>query len=124
VLLVGVDVTRNVGAVCLALSLITAPIFSGCAFLPGFALWEDPAVYAFSVSDIANQVSCELQEFMIAQIATEKGKRKAGEETYKWVMDEGDVSVHLGLQTDTQGYVNFTGVNVAKLGLESLASFV
>jgi hypothetical protein len=40
------------------------------------------------------------------------------------VLDEGDVDVKLALNTDTQGLVNFTGVNVAKLGLESLASFV
>jgi hypothetical protein len=39
-------------------------------------------------------------------------------------MDEGDVSVHLALATDTSGYVNFTGVNVAEVGLTSLASFI
>jgi hypothetical protein len=36
----------------------------------------------------------------------------------------GGESCKLNLQTDTQGYVNFTGINIAQLGFESLASLV
>lgn len=105
--------------------LVTFGLLCGsCAMLPGFGLLEDPAIYAFSVSDVANQVACELQEFMAEQIDAEKKKVAAHQETYKWVLDEGDVSVKLSLQTDSQGYVDFTGVNVAQLGLQSLASFI
>jgi hypothetical protein len=42
----------------------------------------------------------------------------------RWVLAQQDVAVKLTLSTDEQGYVNFTGVNVAQLGLGSLAQLV
>jgi hypothetical protein len=108
------------GAACLTVGSVC----TSCAFLPGFSLLEDPATYAFSVSDVANQVSCELQDFMATQIADQKHRKYDDPDKYRWVLDEGDVSVHLSLQTDTQGYVNFTGVNLAQVGLTSLATFI
>ena len=109
---------------CGLLLLIVCVIASGCAFLPGFGIFEDPALYAYSVSDVANQVSCEIQEFALEQIKQEREKEKEKKVGYKWVLDQGDVTVHLSLTTDNSGYVNFTGVNVAQIGLSSLASFV
>lgn len=105
--------------------LTTSALLASCGALPGFSFWEDPALYAFSVSDVANQVACELEAFVAEQKNSEDGKDLRGKKHYKWVLDElSDVSVKLILQTDHQGYVNFTGINLAKLGLTSLASFV
>ena len=100
------------GGVRISIALISFSLCGGCGFLPGFGFLEDPALYAYSVDDVANQVSCELQSFMAVQIAAEQ--KKLPKDRYKWVLDEGDVSVKLSLQTDTQGYVNFTGVNISK----------
>ena len=84
--------------------------------LPGFGLLEDPALYYIPVSEVANQVACELQEFMKEEIALNQKQR--------WVVANQDVSVNLNLQTDTSGSVTFTGVNIAHLGFSSLAAFI
>jgi hypothetical protein len=65
-----------------------------------------------------------VQAFMKKEMDTQHWTTWDPKKYHKWVLDEGDVDVKLNLQTDTQGYVNFTGVNVAQLGLETLASFV
>jgi hypothetical protein len=113
-------------AICaIALLLMISTLLSGCGFLSGFSFWEDPAIYAFSVSDVANQVACELQEFVYEQRNFQLNRAPNDPQRYKWVLDEAsDVAVKLQLQTDHQGYVNFTGINLAKLGFESLAHFV
>jgi hypothetical protein len=97
---------------------IVFSLISGCSFLPGFGIFEAPALYFITVGEVANQVACELQEFM-----SEHENDKADAE-HRWVLANEDASVKLALQTDDSGYVNFTGVNVAKLGFESLARFV
>jgi hypothetical protein len=99
----------------------TATILCGCAFFPGFGIFEDPALYILPVGVVANQVACELQEFIADQKVLEE---KKFDPLRRWRLDDEDAAVKLTLTTDTSGYVNFTGVNVAQLGLESLASFV
>jgi hypothetical protein len=115
--------SRAICAIVLPLTIST--LLSGCGFLSGFSFWEDPAIYAFSVSDVANQVACELQDFVSEQRDFQLNRELNDPKRYKWVLDEAsDVTVKLQLQTDHQGYVNFTGINLAKLGFESLAHFV
>jgi len=107
------------------IAALLSTALSGCAFLPGFALWEDPAIYAFSASDVANQISCELQDFVTLQKEIQTNTPANDPNHYKWVLDDqSDVSVKLDLTTDTSGYVDFTGINVAKLGFESFAQFI
>jgi hypothetical protein len=51
-----------------AVSLVVA----GCSFLPGFGILEDPALYILPVGAVANQVACEVQEFVSDQEAKDK----------------------------------------------------
>jgi hypothetical protein len=90
----------------------------GCAFLPGFSVLQDPALYFLDVQQVANQVACEVQTFM------EEHEKDPVFRNQKWVLANDDVTVKLTLQTDSSGYVNFTGVNVAGLGLLSLQQFI
>jgi hypothetical protein len=104
--------------------LFTATTLCGCAFFPGFGIFEDPALYILPVGVVANQVACELQEFMNEQKALNDQEKTKLDLLRRWRLSDEDAAVKLTLSTDTSGYVNFTGVNVAHLGLESLASFV
>jgi hypothetical protein len=114
--------SRWIGIILL---LTTSTILVGCSALSGFSFWEDPAIYGYSVSDVANQISCELEAFADEQKKSEVKKDPNSNDHFKWVLDESsDVSVKLNLTTDHQGYVDFTGINLAKLGFTSLASLV
>jgi hypothetical protein len=89
----------------------------GCGFLPGFSLFEEPVLYYLPVSEVANQVACELQEF----------RKEHEHDVYtsqRWVLANEDVAVKLNLQTDSSGYVNFTGINVSQVGLAAFQQFV
>jgi hypothetical protein len=100
---------------------------SACGFLPGFGLMEQPALFQLTVAEVATRVACELQEFTAQHKGDPAYFGTPGETTYtghKWVLSDDDVSVKLTLQTDESGYVNFTGVNVAQLGLASLQNFI
>jgi hypothetical protein len=127
--------TRSFVAVVLASFVI-----SGCAFLPGFSLFETPTLYYIPVGEVANQVACELQEFIAQhEMEIKRDEDKAAREGtaavakegtaayahHKWVLaaDE-DVKVVLTLQSDEQGYVNFTGINAAQLGFASLQELI
>ena len=80
-------------AVRLAIFPVVLLFLSGCGFLPGFSSLEDPMLYAYSVSDVANQVTCELQAFISEQQDT---RRNVGHNLgYKWVLGEDDVTVKL-----------------------------
>jgi hypothetical protein len=108
----------RVGAIRLVILLFGASPISGCAFLPGFSLFEEPALYYIPVAEVANQVACELQEFM---------KEHDGDSVFnnqRWVLADEDVNVNLNLQTDSSGSASFTGVNVAQLGFSSLQAFI
>jgi hypothetical protein len=102
----------------LAIFLLGSFFLSGCAFLPGFGLLEEPSLYYVPVGDVANQVACELQEFVAEHDKDPKWKQQ------RWVLADEDVTVSLNLQTDTSGNVSFTGVNVAGLGFSSLQAFI
>lgn len=103
--------------------LFIALTLCGCAFFPGFGIFEDPALYILPVGVVANQVACELQEFITEQKVLNEKEKKL-DPLRRWRLADEDAGVKLTLATDTSGLVNFTGVNVAHLGLESLASFV
>jgi hypothetical protein len=98
--------------------LFVSVALCGCGFFPGFGILEDPALYILPVGIVANQVACELQEFMI------ENKSEPADTLHRWHLADEDVSVRLTLNTDTSGYVDFTGINVAQVGLETLASFI
>src|SRR5271163_151488 len=89
-----------------------------CAFLPGFGLLEDPGLYYLDVSEVAAQVACEVQSFM------KDHDKDIVYRTLPWVLANEDISVKLTLQTDTSGYVNFTGVNASGLGLSALQNLI
>ena len=93
-------------------------VTSGCAFLPGFGILEDPILYYLDVSEVANQVACELQEFMWEQQNDQNSRSR------RWLLDDDDVPVKLTLSTDNQGNVNFTGIDAAKLGFEAIADLI
>lgn len=103
--------------------LFTATILGGCAFFPGFGIFEDPALYILPVGVVANQVACDLQEFTHEQHLLDDQEKHLNP-LRRWRLADEDVGVKLTLATDTSGYVNVTGVNVAQLGLQSLVSFV
>lgn len=94
--------------------LVANLLLPACAFLPGFGIFEAPTLYNLPVGDAAIRIACETQDFL-------KDYNPAGS---RWVLAQQDVAVKLTLSTDEQGYVNFTGVNVAQLGLGSLAQLV
>ena len=94
------------------------PLMTACSFLPGFGIFEDPALYFLPVGAVANQVACELQEFMSEHESDPR------DSLHRWQLANEDASVKLALQTDSSGYVNFTGINVAQVGLQSIASFI
>jgi hypothetical protein len=100
--------------------IITGLGLSGCGFLPGFGVLEDAPLYYLPVGTIANQVACEVQEF----VADQNKKKADGFHLGRWRISNDPVSIKLSLTTDNSGYVNFTGVNVASLGLSSLAAFI
>jgi hypothetical protein len=121
----GDDMQSRIFSAISILSIVS--LLPGCGFLPGFAIWEDPAIYVFSVSDVANQLTCELQDFAANQETQQRQIKNPKNDPahYKWVLDvNSDIAMKLNLTTDTAGYVNFTGINLAKLGFESLAQFV
>jgi hypothetical protein len=91
---------------------------SGCGFLPGFSLLESPTLYYIPVAEFANRVACELQEFMNEHM------NDRSYANHRWVLSDDDVKVVLALQTDDQGYVNFTGINAAQIGLNNLQAFI
>jgi hypothetical protein len=111
---------------------LIATTLCGCGFLPGFGIFEDPVLYILPVGVVANQVACELQDFMNEQktlnekdIIVVNGKKTVRiDQLRRWRLSNDDADIKLTLNTDTSGYVNFTGVNVAQLGLESIASFI
>lgn len=73
-----------------------------------------------AISDVATRIACELDEF----IAEHRNPRPIYGPHEKWVLADQDITVTLTLATDNSGYVNFTGVNVAKLGLGALARLI
>lgn len=108
-------------------------LIAGCSFLPGFGLLESPSLYYIPVSEVANQVACELQDFTHYYrkkyglgIATKSGIHylRTSKPQPQWVPGTDDASVTLKLQTDDTGSVTFTGINVAGLGFTSLAEFI
>jgi hypothetical protein len=109
---------------------VCALAVSGCSFLPGFSFLEQPTLYHLSIGEVATQVSCELQAFTAQHLndptyqPPKSYDEKTFQKTHKWVLSDDDVSVKLTLQTDESGYVNFTGVNVAQLGLSSLQNLI
>jgi hypothetical protein len=112
----------RLGGVDYAIPFLVLVLLSGCGFLPGFGQAEDPLLYLYSVKDVANQVSCEVQAFMAYQQRAQQNHNS--QRGYQWVLSEDDVTVKLILTTDHQGYVSFTGIEVAKLGFESLAPLI
>src|ERR1700749_4422737 len=110
---------RRVQYPSLAASLIVlSSLLSGCAFLPGFSLFESPTLYYIPVAEFANRVACELQEFMSEHMSDRSYAN------HRWVLSDDDVKVVLALQTDEKGYVNFTGINAAQIGLTNLQAFL
>ncbi len=100
--------------------VVAGIVLSGCGFLPGFGILEDTPLYHLPVGAIANQVACEVQEF----VSDQNAKKAKGFYLGRWRISNDPVSIKLALTTDNSGYVNFTGVNVTSLGLASLATFV
>src|SRR5262245_58613920 len=98
--------------------LLTTTMLAACGVLPGFGVLDNPTLYLLPVGRVANQVACELQEFVVEHQNTEVTRR------HRWQLADEDVNVKLMLTTDTKGNVNFTGVNLAKLGFETVASFI
>jgi hypothetical protein len=98
--------------------VIACLLLSGCGFLPGFGEFEEPLLYRLDAKKVANQVSCKLQKFVQDQQTFDK---KAPP---RWVLANESVKVVLTLQTDNSGAFNFTGVNVAKVGLSALQKFI
>jgi hypothetical protein len=98
---------------------------SGCGFLAGFGLFEQPTLYYLDVAEVATQVACELEEF-VAQHQDDPLYTGTNPKVpyHRWVLADDDIAVKLTLQTDESGYVNFTGINVAQLGLASFQSFI
>ena len=110
---------RYLNPLCrLVILLLIISLAPGCAFLPGFGILEDPLLYVLPIGTVANQVACELQDFMRQQNSYPSSAKR------RWLLSNDDAKVTLSLTTDTSGYVNFTGVNVAALGFASLASFI
>jgi hypothetical protein len=105
------------------LLLFVATTFGGCGFFPGFGILEDPVLYILPVGVAANQVACELQEFMNEQRLLNERETRL-DTRRRWRLSDEDAGVKLTLSTDTSGYVNFTGVNVAQIGLQNLVSFI
>jgi hypothetical protein len=60
-----------------------------------------------------------LQEFMLVQQDDQIAKQN-----HRWLLGVEDVAVKLQLSTDNQGYVNFTGIDAAKLGFEAVANLI
>ena len=101
-------------------SFICLFALAGCTFLPGFGIAEDPSLYYLPVSEVSAQVQCELQDFLDEY----RYYKMSSPTKTKWGLTSGDVAVTLTLQTDHSGYVNFTGINVAKVGLTAFESFI
>jgi hypothetical protein len=97
---------------------VTSMLLGGCAFLPGFHLFETPLLYLLPVSEIANRVACELQDFVSAH------KNDSVFNKHKWTLAQEDVKIVLTLTVDEAGNVAFAGINVAQLGFSSLAAFI
>jgi hypothetical protein len=115
--------------------LFVSCFLCGCGFLPGFDITEQPTLSYLPVSEVSQQVSCELKEFIfeyreryLHKKRLDKQSRladsKSTPEEPRWVLAEDDAVVKLNLQTDETGYVNFTGINVSQLGLNGLQNFI
>jgi hypothetical protein len=97
-------------------------LLAACSFLPGFGILEDTPLYVLPVGAVANQIACEVQEFVVEQARlSEKPDTK---HERRWRLSSEPVGVKLALTTDSAGYVNFTGVDVTALGFGTLASFI
>ncbi|MGN6572617.1 MAG: hypothetical protein ACTHLO_14510 [Pseudolabrys sp.] len=99
-----------------AASVIAILSLPSCGFLPGFALIEQPFLYDVPVSTVATQVACEIQDFVTDYQENHPSNR--------WRLSEDSANVTLILQTDHSGSVNFTGVNLANAGLQSVQTIV
>lgn len=99
-------------------AVVLSVLLLGCAFFPGFGLLEDQPLYYLPVAQVATQVACELQDFLITRETDPVYQEQ------RWVIAKDNVSVKLTLQTDQQGYVDFTGINLAQLGFGSLQELI
>jgi hypothetical protein len=81
-------------------------------------------LYYVPVGAIANQVACEVQEFVSDQNDKKARQKVENFSLGRWRISSDPVSIKLSLTTDNSGYVNFTGVDVTSLGLASLAAFI
>src|ERR1043165_8030737 len=97
---------------------LTSAFLGGCAFLPGFSLFETPTLYYLSVAEVANRVACELQDF-VALHQDDPAYAK-----HKWALSQEDVKVVLTLATNEAGNVSFAGINAAEFGFSSLAALI
>jgi hypothetical protein len=93
-------------------------LMAGCAFLPGFGLFESPMLYYIPVAQVAERVTCEVRAFVDAHHADPAYSH------HKWALAEEDIKVVLTLTSDEQGYVNFTGIDPKQLGFNSLQSLI
>lgn len=128
-------VTKSKALLQLPIKAIPFLALGACGFLPGFSVVETPLLYHLPVSEVAEQVACELQDVMAdysdykVNFATD---HRSSDETNtdkpgpnpRWYLASDQVSVTLTLQTDDAGYVTFTGVNPAGLGLATLEQFI
>jgi hypothetical protein len=104
-----------------ALSAILAAAVSGCAMgFPGFTeFWADN-IYHYQVGEVVEQVRCEVKSFLGAQRKYFEKKKDKTEEFFA----SDDVGVKLTLTTDVSGTVNYTGIDLHKLGLTSVAQLI
>jgi hypothetical protein len=107
--------TRSFGSLPRAGTLVVGLAMSGCASM--FPSFEGPlAVGSWTaqipIGAVATQVQCELREFL-------RDSRNAD------ILDPTQMaSVTLSLQTDNTGSVQYTGINLSKVGLTSLAQLI
>jgi hypothetical protein len=108
--------------------IICLSALPGCSFLPGFDSTEQPLLYHLPVSEVAKQVSCELQD-VLADFRVYQSRYSAKVDPAnpnqlappRWYLSSDDVEVKLTLMTNSSGYVGFSGINAANLGLANLA---
>lgn len=99
-------------------------ILCGCGYLPGFSVAEQPMLYYLPVSEVATQVSCELQELGSYADYESHFTMQFHDQTPQWYLKNGPVEVTLTIQTDHNGYINLTGVDLARAGFEHLAQYI
>lgn len=99
----------NFGCAVVGGALIALFSLNGCAFYPNF---EEAPVYRVPVSEVINQVRCELYDFLQSQEAVENPNFSLNTKSY--------ATVKLTLSTTGYGDVKFAKIDTKKLGLASI----